>query len=216
MASGGGGSSYSFYYDFDISLFESSASELPSWVKKNLIDTNVKLTKVEKIQQFLFSRISSNFMYETLMSFLNTFGWTNIVNKIWSDDLPTTGDDSQYLPAVIGGSDLGIDFLTLLIAGVDYIEDNLEELEKTSRLRRIEKLDTEIKEVLSDEEKLNKLLGKSLNLGASKEVVKSVGDTFDFSKMWQVETYPSVEQKFYLTKEMVNLLRITFSNEHEG
>ena len=138
------------------------------------------------------------------MGVLGGIGWNTFINSIWSDDLPSTGDDSQYLPAVIQGSDLGIDLFTLIIASVDYIEDNFEEWEKTSRLKRIEKKVDD----MEDYKKLNILLGNALNWNSSKTVIKPSGDYFDFSK--QIDISSEQDGSFWMSEQVLIILQNNF------
>lgn len=177
---------------------------LPSWMKKCVIDTNVKLTKVEKVQQFLASKISSNFMYTSFLTILDNLGWPSLVNHIWSKDLPSTGDDRNYLPDVIGGADLGIDVFTAVIALSDYIEDNIEEYANTSRMKRIEQKVDE----LQDYKNLNILLGNALNWNSSKTVIKPSGDYFDFSK--QIDISSEQDGSFWMSEQVLIILHNNF------
>lgn len=82
--------------------------------------------------------------------------------------------------------DTGLDAWDLvrqaIAEAIELITDYLE----LSRLDRIEKRENEIKDLLTDEEKLNKLLGDALNVGSpeAQPVVKFENGYYNFGKFW--------------------------------
>lgn len=160
-----------------------SSSSFPSYLKKNILDSNYRLRKMEIVLNSIFKSLHSSSIFDYLKSFLTR-------SRLYSSTENTeisTQETGSFLPAIITSADTLVDGLDLVVDIIDYIASQVDDEESRSTLKRIENTEVEVKECLTDEEKLNKLIGSALNVSSPSDapVVFLRDDGFyDFGKFW--------------------------------
>lgn len=205
MASAGGNYSFDFQIDFSIALFKVSGASFPEWLKKIILDTNYRTRKKEVVLSQIYKSLHSKTVFDYLKAFLTG---SNLYSSGENTEIANR-ETASFLPSIIGSADAGLDAIDLLVDVIDYINNEWAQNKELSTLKRIEEGQDNIEEVLTEEEKFSEFLGKSLNIGSSKIVVKeNENGTFDFSKFLNITD--EADSEFYLSEQILNCLRYNY------
>ena len=136
---------------------------------------------------------------------------SNLYSSAEQNEIATI-ESQDFFPAVISTADAGLDSIDLLVDIIDYISNQFDDEENRSTLKRIEKRENEVKELLTDEEKLNRLLGDALNVGKSIDgyVVpysESLGG-YDFTRF--IDISDNQDGSWWLSKQVLLCLQLNW------
>lgn len=192
----------------DLPVLPKSSDCIPEYLKKIILDMNYRIRKLEQVVKNIYKSLHSSSIYDYLKSFL--IG-SNLYSSAEQNEIATI-ESQNFFPAVISTADAGLDSIDLLVDIIDYISNQFDDEENRSTLKRIEKRENEVKELLTDEEKLNQLLGDALNVGksiAGEVVPYSSGlGGYDFTRL--IDISKNQDGSFWLSQQVKNILDNNF------
>jgi len=161
-------------------------SSFPSWVKDTLIDSNIRTNNSDKKIDFIIDTLIDPSITSSIKSLLKDNVKYVFDNSDGTKESLQLLEDYSRVNTQLNLIDTGLDAWSLIREAIADVIELITDYLELSRLDRMEKRENEIKDLLTDEEKLNKLLGDALNVGSpeAQPVVKFENGFYNFGKFW--------------------------------
>ena len=181
----------------------------PSWVKDVVIDTNIRSNRSDKKIDFILDNLTTPGILNSLKSLIKDNVKYVFDNSDGTKESLQLLEDYARVNTQLNLIDTGFDAWSLIRESIFQIIELITDYTEQSKIDRIEKRENEIKELLTDEEKLNRLIGDALNVGKSIQgyVVpysESLGG-YDFTRL--IDISKNQDGKLWLSRQCLYALQ---------
>lgn len=186
--------------------------DFPDWIKDVIIDTNIRVNRSDKKVDFLVENLMTPSILDSLKAIINSNVKYVFDNSSGTKESMQLLEDYARINTQLNLIDAGLDAWSLVREAISQIIELITDYYEMSRLDRMEKRENEIKELLTDEEKLNRLLGDALNVGKSIDgyVVpysESLGG-YDFTRF--IDISDNQDGSWWLSKQVLLCLQLNW------